>query len=70
MSIDHANHIINEQEDAIAALKHDVLDREDQRDLLKDRLLECKKALRRIECAEDLQTAQDIAGGLLLKLPI
>ena len=70
MSIDTANRIINEQEDAIAALKHQVWDREDQRDAALGAVLELKKCLRRIECAEDIATAHRIAGECLKEMPI
>lgn len=70
MSIDTANQIINEQEDAIAALKHQVYDREDQRDIQADIVLELKKALRRVECSEDIATAQRIASEALVKLKV
>ena len=61
MSIDTANNIINEQEDAIAELKHKVLDMEDQRDLAQDKLIQLQKAMRRIECADHIDLCHQIA---------
>ena len=61
MSIDTANQIINEQEDAIAELKHKILDAEDQRDLEKDKAAKLLDALKRIQSSENLWTAQHIA---------
>ena len=61
MSIDTANRIINEQEDAIAELKHNLLSMEDSRDLAVGRSLEMVQALKRIECSEDLEACRTIA---------
>ena len=61
MSIESANQIINEQEDAIAELKHKVLDAEDQRDLALDKIAELKKVLRRIESASEIHEARRMA---------
>ncbi len=61
MDKDQMNEIICDQEESIAALEHKILDREDQRDGYKDQVLELKKALRRIECADGLDTCQKIA---------
>lgn len=70
MSIDTANQIINEQEDAIKELRHQVLDREDQRDAQSDIVLELRKILRRIECAEDIATAHRIAGEAVARIGV
>lgn len=61
LSLDTANRVINEQEDSIKELENKVLDREDQRDGLQDKLIELQKAMRRIECAEDLEVCHRIA---------
>ena len=61
MSIESANQIINEQEDAIAELKHKVLNAEDQRDLERDHALKLIDSLKRIQSSENLWTAQHIA---------
>jgi len=61
MSIESANHIINEQEDAIAELKHKILDAEDQRDLERDKAAKLLDVLKRIQSSENLWTAQHIA---------
>jgi len=70
MSIDTANRIINEQEEAIAALNHKVLGYWRTSGIALGRVLECKKALRRIECAEDLATAHRIAKEAMAALKV
>jgi len=62
MSIDTANRIINEQEEAISTLKHKLLEMENARDLALGQSLELVAAMRRIECVEVwLEDAQKIA---------
>ncbi len=70
MDKDQMNEIICDQEESIAALEHKILDREDQRDGYKDQVLELKRALRRIECADDIKVAHTIAGLALVEMPI
>ncbi len=70
MDKDQMNEIICEQEESIAALEHKILDREDQRDGYKDQVLALKRALRRIECADNLQACHDIAGHALVELKV
>ena len=70
LSLDNAQRLLNEQEESIAELEHKILDREDQRDVQIGKVMELKKALRRIECAEDIATATRIAGEALVKLGI
>ena len=61
MSIESANQIINEQEDAIAELKHKVLDAEDKYDLQRDRADKLLDALKRIQGSDNLGMAQRVA---------
>ena len=61
LSIDTANRVINEQEDAIAELRHKVSETEDERDLLVDKIKDLKDALHRIQFSKDLMIAQNIA---------
>ena len=70
LAIDTANRVINEQEDAIASLKHQVYDREDQRDEALERVLVLKKCLRRIECSDNIEAAHRIAAEILVETPI
>ncbi len=67
---DQANAIICDQEEAIQALRDKVMEVEDQRDGFKDQVLELKKAIRRIECADDIKVAHTIAGLALVEMPI
>lgn len=56
-----ANRIINEQEDIIAELKSKILETEDLRDIEQGKVIELQKAMRRIECSDDLDVCHRIA---------
>ncbi len=61
VSLDTANRLLNEQEEQISQLEDKILDLEGLRDEKVAKLIELHKALRRIECADDLETCQKIA---------
>ena len=61
LSIDTANRVINEQEDAIAELKHKLYDLEDQRDVARQGFTDLIKDMSRISSSESLEDAIAIA---------
>ena len=53
LAIDTLNRVVNEQEDAIAELKHKLLDMTDERDTAIEKSLKLVQVLKRIECITD-----------------
>jgi len=67
MSLDTAQNVINDQEDAIAELKSKLLAMEDARDIALHQALELVQALKRIQCANDCTDSWERVKGICQK---
>lgn len=67
MTKPYSDRLLNDQEEAIARLRIDLADMERRKDLAVMHSLDMHQALRRIECAEDIEVAHKIAQEAISK---